>query len=1271
MSCCYRDTKMEIQGLADAQNTHYQHGAPRKSALSPLGTTTETISSSILKENDNADHSESHVLQSDNNNNRPRSSLLRLLAENGSGSCLSLCHKQNERHSTLSQKVQVANVELCNLNTLKEKDYLELSPEFVRGELKYTEENEDSVLQMALPLFDGEDGYAEHSEQRQLLAEDLRQRHQDSPSLPVVRASCSNASDGTIGPSIGKNSEEFYVVLNIVQENGLGDNKERQTRQSEEGEKVNGKKADSARSTYGPVDVQHRNLTIKAKSSSVCSFGHVGVSSDLTGETGTVVSGRQRVCFEAENGSIVLSDASVESGHDGNQKMSDVMMACNNLVSMEQASRELNECDSKDGTAVLPESTDTPETTDMTEANNSTEYITDYVNLGTNNDSVPDGTSETAHETFSGTIMINNQSIIVTIENGVLTLAAPPEGYSYKEDGLVSLKEHLGMKDHEDIVLLNYDSGTKSIGKISNVAGSTQDEPSAEPAVSDSELTLADECSLSELGATLDSCPAVKQEDGTLSAMDANSIGPNSKGTPIECEDELQPMSLVGTTGLAKKGALVTYRCPHPGCSNTFDSRQKLKMHLVFHTEDQRPFKCTMEGCGWSFTTSYKLKRHLQSHNKVRPYRCEWENCGRRFTTIYNLKAHVKAHDQEDAFVCEICSERFRSATRLANHQRTHFEPERPHKCEFPGCEKAFITFSALFSHNRTHFRETGQFTCTYPGCDKRYDKACRLKIHLRSHTGERPFVCDSESCGWTFTSMSKLLRHKRKHEDDRRFTCPEEGCGKSFTRAEHLKGHSITHLGTKPFECPVAGCSAKFSARSSLYIHSKKHRQDGLCLRSRCPVAGCTKHFSSRSSLKSHMLKHHNLSPDVLNQLESTASLTPSCELTSAAQSATAPASVGTELSSLDLSSLFSSVPQGAPPPPTGPAAHPGPAPFTMDMSLVSSGILTIDPASVGPPLGGAKGVDPLILAAGADMGAHVLDAALGPGGGGGVLQQATLQLDDVQTVNPEALGALTALAIQSTPSTEQLQALSSSSTLTAESPSSSLSASLVPSLTSSALGAGAPVPELLSPQPKADIRTGEAAVGPLLSGVEVLTQQENSKGMGQFVFPGHSTSYTGQKEAELPSGTPCPFMESSGSARTDYRAIQLAKRRKQKGPAAGAITSGGTQRKTKGLKGPTAPGTLAGRFGEGTASTTGGLTIRDPVTGAQYVQIQLLQDDPASDGDLAFQLSSQTSSSHSQLTVDLPVNILQEPSAMTEDDNGSDNSQFTGSTINLQDLE
>eukprot|EP00069_Balaena_mysticetus_P009360 bmy_20168T0 len=198
------------------------------------------------------------------------------------------------------------------------------------------------------------------------------------------------------------------------------------------------------------------------------------------------------------------------------------------------------------------------------------------------------------------------------------------------------------------------------------------------------------------------------------------------------------------------------------------------------------------------------LKRHLQSHDKLRPFGCPVGGCGKKFTTVYNLRAHMKGHEQESLFKCEVCAERFPTHAKLSSHQRSHFEPERPYKCDFPGCEKTFITVSALFSHNRAHFREQELFSCSFPGCSKQYDKACRLKIHLRSHTGERPFICDSDSCGWTFTSMSKLLRHKRKHDEDRRFPCPVEGCGKSFTRAEHLKGHSVTHLGTKPFACPV-----------------------------------------------------------------------------------------------------------------------------------------------------------------------------------------------------------------------------------------------------------------------------------------------------------------------------------------------------------------------------------------------------------------------------------------------------------------------------------
>ncbi|XP_061639773.1 zinc finger protein ZXDC [Phyllopteryx taeniolatus] len=805
-----------------------------------------------------------------------------------------------------------------------------------------------------------------------------------------------------------------------------------------------------------------------------------------------------------------------------------------------------------------------------------------------------------ANQSFSGTIMINNQTIIVTIENGTLTLAAPSDGCVRKDDDLLTLKEHLGVKDNRDIVLLNYDGGTKAIGKISTLAVSShQEEVRPGASVRDSEQPPMDNASFPTPSTSLThSCAIIKKEAGQITEVDLLTSPPQ----PTLANKR----SKCGPLFRTNKLIALSFACPKAGCSCAFDTRQKLKVHLLNHAEDPRPYRCTVEGCGWAFATSYKLKRHLQSHNKQRPHTCHFAGCGRCFTTVYNLKAHTKVHEQDDTFVCEICNERFRSATRLGNHQRVHFEPQRPHKCEFPGCEKTFITFSALYSHNRTHFRETGHFTCTYPGCAKMYDKACRLKIHMRSHTGERPFVCDSEGCGWSFTSMSKLLRHKRKHDDDRRFICTEEGCGKSFTRAEHLKGHSITHLGTKPFQCHAEGCNAKFSARSSLYIHTKKHKQDASTLRTRCPVADCSKHFSSRSTLKSHMLKQHHLSPDVLNQMETTPTLTPSSELISPTQvTVSGPSIPGSEqLTNLDLSSLFSV------PGPTTSAAGTGvgvpiggsnsnsSGTFTMDLSMVSSGILTIDPSTVGTALCTsssatfARPVDPLILAQSIEMGPH---HSLGGTVGDVLPPQGTLNLDDVQSVTPEALGALASLSMQGTcalPDPALQHPLSSSGALGVE-PSASL--------------AVAPVSQLLL--------------------------------------------------------SPTKMAENGGSARTDYRAIQLAKRKKQICPSVSGA-SGSSQRKSKGDKSAQS----SARYGDGAAAAYGGLSS---VTGSQFVQIQLLQDDPASEGDLAFQLSSQPSASHSQLTVDLPVNILQESMAITEENCGSDNCQFTGSTINLQDLE
>lgn len=482
MCRCYRDTKMEIQGLSDAQNTHYQHGAPRKSVSSLLATTPGTISSTVSKEDID---SASQGLRSDSNNNRrPGSSPSLLLAQNGSGPRLNLT---NHKHDPADPPQPPR--ELCDLK--EEYEDLELPADFVRApELKYGEESEeDGVLQMALPLFEGEDGYGE---QRQLLEEDLEQQQQQQQQDTNCNTDLTVSPSGASG---SKSCEEFYVVFNIVQEeNGI--DKERRTRLC----KVNGKKApEPSRSSYGPRT--ESRPTGKVKPSPECGFDSLVNHLELAGESGDMVGGK-RGLFEAESGDMMMSDGP-EGGCDAgvSAKLPDVvMMNCSHLGLTEQAEcKNLASLDSGSASA------------------GSSGAAGNFSRLAS-------GENGDAQDAFSSTITINNQSIILTIENGVLTLAAPQEGYAYKDEGMVSLKEHLGMKEHEDIVLLNYDGGTKSIGKISNVPVADRDETSAGQVASDSELTLAEECPLSELpGTTMDPCPSVKQEDGALCAVDESS----------------------------------------------------------------------------------------------------------------------------------------------------------------------------------------------------------------------------------------------------------------------------------------------------------------------------------------------------------------------------------------------------------------------------------------------------------------------------------------------------------------------------------------------------------------------------------------------------------------------------------------------------------------------------------------------------------------------------------------------------------------------------
>ncbi|XP_077943933.1 zinc finger protein GLIS3 isoform X1 [Gasterosteus aculeatus] len=151
--------------------------------------------------------------------------------------------------------------------------------------------------------------------------------------------------------------------------------------------------------------------------------------------------------------------------------------------------------------------------------------------------------------------------------------------------------------------------------------------------------------------------------------------------------------------------------CRWLDCSAVYDQREELVRHIEKLHVDQRKaddFTCHWVDCPRSFkpfNARYKLLIHMRVHSGEKPNKCTFEGCKKAFSRLENLKIHLRSHTGE-----------------------------KPYMCQHPGCHKAFSNSSDRAKHQRTHL-DTKPYTCQVPGCAKRYTDPSSLRKHVKSHS--------------------------------------------------------------------------------------------------------------------------------------------------------------------------------------------------------------------------------------------------------------------------------------------------------------------------------------------------------------------------------------------------------------------------------------------------------------------------------------------------------------------------------------------------------
>ncbi|XP_053104182.1 zinc finger protein GLIS1 isoform X2 [Hemicordylus capensis] len=252
-----------------------------------------------------------------------------------------------------------------------------------------------------------------------------------------------------------------------------------------------------------------------------------------------------------------------------------------------------------------------------------------------------------------------------------------------------------------------------------------------------------------------------------------------TQGTLSHLHASMSPKSLHTSEGDEQETSNGKQACRWIDCSAAYDQQDELVRHIEKTHIDQRKgedFTCFWAGCVRRykpFNARYKLLIHMRVHSGEKPNKCMFEGCNKAFSRLENLKIHLRSHTGE-----------------------------KPYLCQHPGCQKAFSNSSDRAKHQRTHL-DTKPYACQIPGCSKRYTDPSSLRKHVKAHSVKEQQL---HSCSDAEQDiLSECLAMQQLHPSSQHIL--DGKCGRSMGHHDLIQGmytgSSTNHNGPSPSLLP------------------------------------------------------------------------------------------------------------------------------------------------------------------------------------------------------------------------------------------------------------------------------------------------------------------------------------------------------------------------------------------------------------------------------------------------------------------------------------